>query len=266
MWTTYIDGSYSTKFRIVSDDLNIIEHLQMIYPTKTLSNPTHEYLEIVSFEDEGGVFVLCGKNKVYTKKPLRVICDFIHRECAFIDGIVAFHGAAVEVSGKAHLFLGETKSGKSTLTAFLTLCGLPYVTDDCIEIDKDTMCVSANTAKPIMLREGGYQALQKYDRNICCHIKKLDYLSPPRYAYWPMNQASEPLPIAGIYFIERNCKENMVKDLTHMEKMILLLKSPIVACEITGNYLNFVNRLASLPCKQLLYSDLDFVLKVISNE
>lgn len=50
-------------------------------------------------------------------------------------GRMAFHGSAIEVAGRAHVLLGRSGQGKSTLAAWLCAHGATLFADDAVAID-----------------------------------------------------------------------------------------------------------------------------------
>jgi hypothetical protein len=52
------------------------------------------------------------------------------------NGSLVLHGSAVAIDGKAHVFLGDKGSGKSTTAAALVAAGFPLVTDDVVALEQ----------------------------------------------------------------------------------------------------------------------------------
>ena len=112
-------------------------------------------------------------------------------------GHIALHASAVEVNGKAVLFCGRSRAGKSTMAAALSQRGYPLVTDN--------LCVVATAAAtPMALPDGGRlrlwaQAIESLDLGtrrsapVRTHIEKY-YVEPSSAAY-------EALPLGAIYVL-----------------------------------------------------------------
>lgn len=50
-------------------------------------------------------------------------------------GSLVFHASAVEIAGEAVAFVGQSRSGKSTLAAGFALKGMPFLTDDALVLE-----------------------------------------------------------------------------------------------------------------------------------
>lgn len=112
-------------------------------------------------------------------------------------GHIALHASAVQVDGKAVLFCGRSRAGKSTMAAALSQRGYPLVTDN--------LCVVATAAgTPMALPDGGRlrlwaQAIESLDLGtrrsapVRTHIEKY-YVEPP-------SAACEALPLGAIYVL-----------------------------------------------------------------
>jgi hypothetical protein len=82
----------------------------------------------------------------------------IHQHLNVGDNHWAVHAGVIEVKGNAFLFVAQTGSGKSTLTAFLTLKGYGYLSDDIGIIQCDDFSVIPCPTS-MKLRDG---VVQKY--------------------------------------------------------------------------------------------------------
>jgi hypothetical protein len=112
-------------------------------------------------------------------------------------GRFALHGSAVEVDGKAVLFCGRSRAGKSTIAAALAQRGYPLVTDN--------LCaVTTATRTPMVLPDGRWvklwaQAIASLDLGasrgapVRMRIQKY-YVEPPA-------AACEALPLGAIYVL-----------------------------------------------------------------
>ena len=88
------------------------------------------------------------------------INSIVRSKLKFYDGWNPYHGAAVNVGEHTFLFLGHTKSGKSTLTAFLAnQQDATIISEDIVLINYDTLEVKPY-CRPIILREGGFNILK----------------------------------------------------------------------------------------------------------
>lgn len=259
---------------------NIISPMQTLFTVKTdcdalarsLNLKHGRYIEpfngiennIILAIRRNNEFKICFRDEVFfTQYALRKIEDIMYENRQYDKNIFAIHGAAVEYSGGAYLFIAATTSGKTTLAAFLTSNGFGYITDDCILLDRESFEVYPFTT-PVHLRGGGYDVLL---REGCApeNAVLLDDISLTRYVYTPENSATEPLPLKKIFFITRTEAENRVCEMNTTERITELLKSPITEYPLDGKYLEFISKLAKIPCKRLYYSDMKYVSEVLKN-
>ena len=198
-----------------------------------------------------------------TIAPISELDRYIFENNAYDPSVLALHGAAVEWGGECSLFLAATTSGKTTLCTYLTLQGFGFLTDDCILLDRKTLCVHP-CAAPIQLRDGGVEVLRRYG----VLPDGLTLLEEPpnlrRYVYTPSNAATAPIPLKNIFFIKR-CDENRLRDMPTVERMTELMKAPITNYPINADYLRFLSRLAKVNCQRLYYRDMEYVKEVIQN-
>ena len=196
--------------------------------------------------------------------PLAEIDEIIFDNTVYDEAVLALHGSAVEWDGRAHLFLAATGSGKTTLAAYLTNSGFGYITDDCILLDRSNFQVYPYNC-PIHLRNGGLEVLKSLGK-VPAGLQYLDDAVMGRYIYTTQNCVTEPLPLGGIYFVERNETANSTHQLSTNENIAELMKSPIINYEITPGYLQLLARLAKETCRRLIYTDMDFVAEIIRKE
>ena len=140
---------------------------------------------------------------VVTDSPLLALSEIFYAHTTYDTAVLALHGAAVAWNGKAYLFIGATGSGKTTLAAYLTSCGFDYITDDCILLCRDILAVYPYGC-PLHLRGGGLAVLESL--GALPNGVDLDYINAgeaSRHVYTPSNSVTEPMPLGGVYFLER---------------------------------------------------------------
>ncbi len=129
--------------------------------TKNESTDNDIALEIVS----GNTFKKC-----IDKAPYRIFCNAIDKHFAFqligaledwyanILNCTIIHGSCVRLNNKNILLIGERKSGKTTLTSYLSLVlHAEYIDDDCVYISKSKY-IGFNM--PISVRENVDQLME----------------------------------------------------------------------------------------------------------
>ena len=252
---------YQNEFLIITDIENIYESLIFKYGryAEIYVNGEIPNNIIEAYKNKNG-YTVKYKNEVYNvSSAIQAIIELIGKNRKYDESVYAMHGAAVEKDGQAYLFLARTGTGKTTLTAYLTLNGFGYITDDCILVHKDNLNISP-CSTPIQMREGGLKVLKSYFTDFDEELKQVS----DRYALFPNKCVEKTLPIKEIFFIKRT-DTNEIRELSSMEKNQLLLKSSLTEHKLSADILRFVSKLSKVKCYELKYKDLDFVFGVINN-
>ena len=252
---------YQNEFLIITDIENIYESLifkygryATIYVNDKIPNNIIE-----AYKNENG-YTVKYKNEVYNViSAIQAIIELIGKGRKYDGSVYAMHGAAVEKDGQAYLFLARTGTGKTTLTAYLTLKGFGYMTDDCILVNKADLTVSP-CSTPIQMRQGGVDVLKGCLPNFSEELSQVS----DRYALFPGRCIERTLSIKEIFFINRT-DTNEIRELSSMEKNQLLLKSSLTEHKLNADILRFVSKLSKVKCSELKYRDMDYVLGVINN-
>lgn len=252
---------YQNEFLIITEIEKIYEDLLLKYGR--YASICYEDIiihnTIKAYSEENG-YTVKYQNKVYhVPSAIQAIIELIGKDRKYDECVYAMHGAAVEKDGQAYLFLARTGTGKTTLTAYLTLNGFGYITDDCILVHKDNLNISP-CSTPIQMREGGLKVLKSYFPDFDEELKQVS----DRYALFPTNFEEKNLPIKEIFFIDRT-DLNEIRELPSIDKNQLLLKSSLTGHKLSADILRFVSKLSKVKCYELKYKDLDFVLGVINN-
>lgn len=264
MTVLYIDAPFQTKYSIETNCDKLVSILHLKYGKYVSTNERKVERIILANKEKSRYIILYQTNEYQTKYPLQEIDRIMFDNTIYDESIFALHGAAVEWSGKAYLFLASTTGGKTTLASYLTSTGFGYITDDCILLDRKSFEVYPYCS-PIHLRDGGLAVLKKYKID----IPNLQHLEDPaidRYVYTPDNCITKPIPLSKIFFISRTESENRLVQLHSAEKMTRLMKAPITDYTVNGEYIRFISRLAATACYELFYSDMAYVAQVIQNE
>ena len=253
---------YQNEFLIISNVENLYEDLTLKYGryATVCYEDINIYNTIKAYSEENK-YTVKYQNKVYhVPSVIQVIIELIGKDRKYDESVYAMHGAAIEKDGEAYLFLAPTGTGKTTLTAYLTLNGFNYITDDCILVDKTDLTVSP-CSTPIQMRSGGFEVLQSNIPNFNVELKQVS----DRYALFPTNCVKNSMPVKEIFFINRT-DTNEIRELPSIEKNQLLLKSSLTEYKLNADILRFISKLSKIKCSELKYKDLDFVLGVLKNE
>jgi hypothetical protein len=260
MFTLYINKPFHKNIKIVTNDSFICDIFVDLYSNYISNVELSQYIEINVKKENNYYYIKQGINDIKTNSPIQVLENLIFDLIEIQDNIFALHAGAVSHNDKAFVFAASTNIGKTTLTAFLSLNGFDYVTDDCVFIDMQNNDVYPYH-KPIHLREGGLQVLKNYNTTIQ-NFKFINIQTLQRYIFTPPNISLSKLKIADIFFIERTNNENSITNISTYNSLLLLIKSPIKSYKLTHEYLNFLH-LISNKCKLLKYSDMNYVLNYL---
>ncbi|MDP4083159.1 MAG: aldolase [Bacillota bacterium] len=128
--------------------------------------------------------------------------------------ILALHGSAVVIDGKAYAFIGESGAGKSTIATALMNKGYPLLSDDIIPIHfyEDTPFVIPTYPQQKLWQE----SLEQFGMD-SLHLSPLFERETKFSVPVRSNFFNQPLPLAGVFELSktdiRKCKVNGVKGL-----------------------------------------------------
>lgn len=259
----YLFLPHQSSFCISTNSEELIEKIYQFYGCYANNKEyikTNDHIIIHKTKED---YILETQNiQLSTKHPLLNIDRYIFQHSLFDEQVYPLHGAAVECNGKCYLLLATTGGGKTTLTAYLVSHGLGYLSDDCVLLDKQQFLVYPYTL-PMHIREGGMKVLQKNGIILGDTKKLVEHPFFERYIYTPPNYINKPLPLHGVYFLERNETYNDVVDIKEMDCINRLLTSPCTPDIVNDEFFKFVFELTKFKCKRLLYSDMEFVKNTI---
>lgn len=246
-------------FAVISDDLLFLEKVAELHGVTQSGIPNDDNILIRVGQVDGHHQVQCNGQTILTDSPVQALQNILFEETDYQKTLFPLHGGAIETGGFAHLFLAPTHAGKTTLIAYLTKQGYPYINDDRILIDMDTLCVVPDPS-PIHLRPESVPVLARYGCTVEGREIRVENIH--RIAYLPEKIATAELPIRNIYFIERSERENSCRDIPRDEAVRLLLAGLISPKANDINRLKCAIRLAS-RCKKLVYSDMQYVSNLL---
>ncbi|OGI07961.1 MAG: hypothetical protein A2Y40_06515 [Candidatus Margulisbacteria bacterium GWF2_35_9] len=216
-------------------------------------------INVEKYNDDKYYVVYYDKKK-QTNNPLQEIVNIIFENASINENIFALHSGCVYYNNHSYLFAASTSSGKTTLTAFLTLKGLNYATDDCTYIDMKNFDFYPYQV-PIHLRAGGMQVLKEYDTEPPISTI-INTPTIQRFIFNPDNLSPDVMKLGYIFFIERTDEKNEVVDIPTSKALVLLMKNAATTYKVSSKYISFLSKLSS-KCKILRYSDMNFVLDYI---
>ena len=236
--TLYLSAPYQTAYSITTDNSDLEKLLRMRYG-KYLTDESEDgrqYRSVVISKYRRAFNMQCGEKLYRTRVPLRAFDSYMLKTVEFDDKVIAFHASAVECGGKAYVFLA--RSGE-------TLRVYPYTA-------------------PLRLRPGGITALEA--AGVCLPpLKRMLEGELFRYIYEPDNPVEKPLELGGIYFILRTLNMNAAIDMTGTTKMHQLMLSPMIPYPVDGEFLRLMTKIGSVPCRNLVYKDMNYAAEVLEN-
>lgn len=173
------------------------------------------------------------------------------------DNFFVFHGGGVAYKDELYLFLGESSSGKSTLTAFLINNGFKYVSDDIIPVNTEKNTASS-PGNPIMLRCGGLNVLKSCGIHVECeYCNEIE-----RYIYMPAIDFDAQYAIKKIFFIERFAK-NQICSMKASDIFNAILINSKTKYDNIGIALKYIANLNKDSIQKIKYCDFEFVLEAL---
>lgn len=188
----------------------------------------------------------------------KIICHLIRSNLCCDQGWHYLHASAISFNNKCYCFLGNTLSGKSTLTAFLSQQqGIKYVSDDLVILNTKQRCIIPYQ-KNILLREGSISTLRKYDFD----IKSLHY-NPmlERFIYTPKQKEEQALPIGAIFLMQTKPPDTGKQG---SNQSIFLENSYFSRKNIKNNILSSIS-MSPVPVSILSYRNLSLIYAHIVN-
>lgn len=246
-------------FDVISDDLLFMEKVAELHSVTQSDVPNGDDIQIRVDQVDGHYQVQCNGQTILTDSPVQVLQNILFEETDYQKTLFPLHGGGVETGGYAHLFLAPTHAGKTTLIAYLTKQGYPYINDDRILMDMDTLCVLPDPS-PIHLRPESVPVLARYGCTVEGREIRVENIH--RIAYLPEKVATTELAVGNIFFIERSPTENSCRDIPRDETIRLLLAGLISPKANDINRLKCAIRMAS-RCKKLVYSDMQWVSNLL---
>ncbi len=113
------------------------------------------------------------------------------------QGLETLHASSVVFEGRAVAFAGRARSGKSTLAAYFTRKGHPFLTDDLLALRRRGRQVQACPTVPqIKLEPETLRALGLNPRRFPLVVPGSAYTK----RLWQVPTARQPCPLAAVYF------------------------------------------------------------------
>ena len=242
----------------------------------------YEAMLKISEGDNSGQYTLTNDQEVLARGPLGVRFAAILFDSVIFNLLnrnslgVAFHAGAVAYQEKVILLPGQSGSGKSTMSAWLTAHGFSYLTDELIFLPDSGPGMVIPFTRPVCIKSGSVAVIEKLIQQrdrfsmladqegiIVAHQSlNLDYFSNitsfPSLILFPVYQFFAPLRIERITGAQActllmECDVNGRNLVDHGFRQIADLARSIPACRVVyGSFAGFENALVQL------FADLDW--------
>ena len=143
-----------------------------------------------------------------------------------LRGVYMLHASAVEISGRAVLFVGGKGHGKSTLAATMYDRGHGFISDDIVPItlQADQLAVSPSFPQ-VRLWPDAIESMGHNPES----LPRVSELFNKRYRLLEDRFRPDPLPLAGIYQLRTAEDELNIEKLPPQEALMALLQNIYVA-------------------------------------
>ncbi len=157
----------------------------------------------------------------------------------------------MEIEGVGLALLGEKGSGKSTLSLLTALSGHRFCGDELLPIDPETKC-AVSFPKAATLKRGAFRIFAKRPEH------EDPVRGPVRYHLPPVHARPEAtMPLRALVFpsFSSEAEPAALSELNAEEVALPLVQQVFGGLERHEASLGCITRLASLPCRRLLFSD-----------
>ena len=230
--------------------------------SRFLLTPEEDSKKIIIANIDGQHHIFFDKCDLRTDSPVQTIINILFEKATYVSSLLPLHGCAVEVDGKAQLFLARTGTGKTTLTAYLSHKGYPYINDDCILIEMDSLSVVPNQA-PIHIRPDSIRVLKRYGCAVNGTEINIEHIH--RVIYTPKISVKKPLSIGSVCYLVRNESENFCTSVQPVDAVQLIMSS---LASPTANDIRRLQCAIQLAhqCKLVTYADMNYVVELLRKE
>lgn len=185
----------------------------------------------------------------------------LYTDSISIKNCSIFHGSLITKSNRAFGLSAPTRTGKSTLTAYLCSHGFQFLSDDYIIVDRISKSVSSFTL-PITLRSKEVLPLEANGNVLFEGYNK--YKGELNYLFMNTDSSMKlsSNKLNSMIFLCR-CDENLVSTLSKGESYKMLILNLKYTKELELERVNMINFVNDISCYSLLYSDMSYAKNAI---
>jgi len=180
------------------------------------------YKNVGAFKIDGGHNIVVDPDPEVDERILRsfllgnIMCAMLHQR-----GLLALHGSAIAIDGKAVAFLGQSGSGKSSIAISFMKKGCTGMADDLVAVGVSNLPMVFPAFPQFKLPQDVAESLGYDQKNLSC-------ISPQesKYAVGPDQNRFllDALPLGRIYLLEKG-DTMQIERLNKQESMIELIRN-----------------------------------------
>lgn len=264
-FTIFINIPFQKNYCLLIDDANLYQDFSLFFGKLASSNSLNNedcYTYIIE-KCENHYFCIYENQKTQTHDPIAFIHKIINSNFRETKGKIVLHASAIQHNNEAFVFIAPTRTGKTTLIAYLNSKGYNVITDDCAIIDIESKKIHLYEA-PIHLREGGYNILNS--NNLSLNLQGTVNLESGKRYIIPTNSTSiNEIPIRSFIFIKRNNMNFISEKLDKTMVFSKLLISTICMYNQNSSLYKNILELSKIDSYSVIYKDMSFIEDFIKN-
>lgn len=252
----------TVAFKVVTDSDKLKQYINLFYYKMSIFNFSKIYtIEYYLGLENKSLFRTLDffKYDVSEEEAIYLSNKFIRENLELEDDWNIYHGSTIKIKDKNYLLLGQTGTGKTTLSAYLKLKKhAEIISEDISIINCKTKEVVTNR-QPLMLRKHSYDILNsEYSCDISGGVIKFNGKYVLEYSYDTFNTEKNYLDVAIL--LNRN-ENKCTIDRIYSEKEYIL--NSFLHVDIVKNIRYSVLLYERLNLFEMTYMDLDEAYKLL---
>lgn len=249
------------QYKIVTNDKNLLDTIQVLFYKFCCNLHKHNSEIIEIYKQNNDLYEVAFKQKkLLVESAIQWLHNTIYQDVAFEKHIIPLHACGISIDGKAHVFAGVSKSGKSTLAMHLCSKGYKYISDDCILYDSISNQIYP-FPKPIYMRA---QCLD-YSSDEIDYLGNIRDSVYHRYIYIPKTIENNAIKLEKLYFVQygnlNSCTKMPKPELA--PKLFFSLYKPI---HLDLNMIRAIDMIAQKYDYSICYTDFNYLDSVLERD
>ena len=153
---------------------------------------------------------------------MSIILRYIRDSIILNDDYILYHASCVKVGEEVYMLVGSTSSGKTTLTAYLSMLPNASVLSEDITMVNYTNCKVVPLPRPLLLRMDSYKLLkERYNLNFRT-THSITYSGCERIAVVDtIKEISKPFLVDKILFLNLDKKSTTIEKCKNFENLLI---------------------------------------------